>query len=211
MAVVALAAIELRFVHQQVCGRSGLPANHQGSPTGRGLQAYLETLSFEPIASEGEDELDRKLLVDDLVAAIVRPSKSPLTIGLAGLASFGPGKLSSALDTALGNVAQEGPEELRERIGALLSSRAKSLVVLVDDADRIEAAELQALLRAVRIVSDLKGLTQVLAFDRHQLLFPDDPAGTRARDYLAKLVNLEVSLGAMRSLLLSRHFRPHAS
>jgi hypothetical protein len=79
----------------------------------------------------------------------------------------------------------------------VLLARQALVVVLIDDLDRLETDELHAALRAVRLLSDLPHVVHVLAYDRGQLgrlLFPDDSTGRLARDYLAKIVHVEISI-----------------
>lgn len=76
-------------------------------------------------------------------------------------------------------------------------------VILIDDLDRLDASELQAVLRAVRLMSDLSGVRQVLAYDRTHLarqlsLPPED-----ARVFMAKIVNVELAISAPLEVLYS--------
>ena len=83
---------------------------------------------------------------------------------------------------------------VREDLRSALEAIGRPVVILVDDLDRLEGSELQAALRAIRLVSELPNLAHVLAYDRGQVaetLFPSDKSGTSARDYLAKIVNTE--------------------
>jgi KAP-like P-loop domain-containing protein len=114
-----------------------------------------------------------------------------------GLVEIGGGRLA-AIGGFLGARSGASEDELREEIGITLMELNKPVVVLVDDLDRLDGDELKAVLRAIRLVSGLPNLTHVLAYDREQIsntLFPEDPNGTRARDYLGKLVNIELSIG----------------
>jgi hypothetical protein len=91
----------------------------------------------------------------------------------------------------------ESVDEARAQLKVALRDARKPVVVLVDDIDRLERDELHAVLRMLRLVSDLPGLSHVLAYDRlaiRTLLFPDDPSGRVARDYLAKIVDVELSI-----------------
>lgn len=87
-------------------------------------------------------------------------------------------------------------KQLAELRGALQNLRSQ-VVVIGDDLDRLERDELHAALRAFRLFSDLPRVVHVLAYDRRQLsriLFPEDSSGQLARDYLGKVVHVELSL-----------------
>lgn len=115
------------------------------------------------------------------------------TIGqaLAAVKVPGVGTVLGALSGA-GTDVSDSREELAEKI-ARLPTR---IVVFLDDLDRVDRDELQAVLRLVRLLGE-SHVTHVLAYDRSQLartLFPDDPEGTRAREYLAKVVHVEFNV-----------------
>lgn len=87
-------------------------------------------------------------------------------------------------------------EDIRADVREELAALDRPVVVIVDDLDRLDAPELGAALRAIRLVSDLQ-ITHVLAYDRAEMsriLFPSDELGTRGRDYLAKLVSIELTV-----------------
>jgi hypothetical protein len=125
----------------------------------------------------------------------------------AGLAEIGHNSIVSMAGNMLSRLSEVSVEELREELDSALKELDLPVVVLIDDLDRLDGDELKAVLRAVRLVSDLANLTHVVAFDREQIsrtLFPDDPMGSRSRDYLAKLINIELSIGDPPTDLASR-------
>jgi hypothetical protein len=85
----------------------------------------------------------------------------------------------------------------RKTLQRVLSSRQSPIVVVIDDLDRIDEKELGAILRGIRLVSELPNLTHILAYDHSQisrLLFPQDPSGLLARDYLGKIIGAELPI-----------------
>lgn len=117
-----------------------------------------------------------------------------------GLAEVGGARAASAARILFGDLADEGLEEQRSELATILQTLRTPLVVFLDDLDRLDPEELQAVLRSVRLVSKLPNLTHVLAYDREQLartLFPADPSGARSRDYLAQVIDLEFSVGIL--------------
>lgn len=57
-------------------------------------------------------------------------------------------------------------EELRDRIGSFLIGQKKSVVVLMDDIDRLDKNEIHAVFRLVKLSANLENVVYVLAFDR---------------------------------------------
>ena len=73
------------------------------------------------------------------------------------------GKLEK-LGEALAPSAKE-LEELRAEINAALDAQNRPIVVLMDDIDRLDRGEIQAVFKLVKLTADLRHLTFVLAFD----------------------------------------------
>lgn len=55
----------------------------------------------------------------------------------------------------------------RQRIEELLAANAKRVVILIDDVDRLDKTEIQAMFRLVKVAADFKHTAYVLAFDHH--------------------------------------------
>lgn len=120
--------------------------------------------------------------------------KSKLRRLARGLAALGARRPTEVFQSLWAGLSGQSTDVVREDLRSALQAMGRPVVVLVDDLDRLEENELQAALRAIRLVSGLPNLAHVLAYDRAQLaeaLFPSDNSGTRARDYLAKIVNTE--------------------
>lgn len=111
-----------------------------------------------------------------------------------GLAALGERRPTEVFQSLWADLSAQSTNVVREDLRSALQAIQRPVIVLVDDLDRLEGHELQAALRAIRLVSELPNLAHVLAYDRAQLaeaLFPSDNFGNRARDYLAKIVNTE--------------------
>ncbi len=80
-----------------------------------------------------------------------------------GLVSINPGE-------AVGKIAKELSQadlsDYRERIQEILQEADVRVVVLIDDIDRMERQEIQALFKTVRLSADFERIAYVLAFDR---------------------------------------------
>jgi len=124
-----------------------------------------------------------------------------------GLVQLSGGRAREVMHATVGDRLTESTEVARLELQAALATIEQPIVVIVDDLDRLEADELLAILRAFRLVTDLPNLKHLFAYDRDQLaktLFPDDPGGTRARDYLAKIIQTEFTLGVPPAALAAR-------
>ncbi|WP_133271088.1 KAP family P-loop NTPase fold protein [Hymenobacter radiodurans] len=66
---------------------------------------------------------------------------------------------------ALLNKAQPDADGLRQRIEQLLADAGRRVIVIVDDIDRLEKGQIQALFRLVKLTADFRHTAYVLAFD----------------------------------------------
>ncbi len=186
------------------------------------LRDRLEAVGITVLAFDAwsyrEPERLVRVFFDRLAGALrrVRPSlesgRLVRRLG-AGLAELG--KVAKASEAIFGDLSAESLQHTKEKLHAALEELDRPLILFVDDLDRLDRDELVAVLRSVRLVSDLPNLTQVLAYDRTQLastLFPNDETGSRARDHLGKVVNCELSIGTpptdLVERLLSRALEP---
>jgi len=72
----------------------------------------------------------------------------------------------------------------------------KQLIVFLDDLDRLDSNELHAVLRTVKVLSDIPKIKFILAYDKtliFKILFENNDIET-AKDYLGKIVNIEFNL-----------------
>jgi predicted KAP-like P-loop ATPase len=83
---------------------------------------------------------------------------------------------------------------LKEDISSELAASEKSIVVLIDDIDRLTNDEIQQMFRLVKSVADFPNITYVLAFDYDIVVEALDDEGMDGDDYLKKIVQLPVTL-----------------
>lgn len=86
---------------------------------------------------------------------------APLSISFFGL-GVSPGKATAETGKLLSSV---GLEDLKNRIEAILKEEKKRVVILMDDIDRLDKEEIQAVLRLVKLSGDFYYAAYVLAFD----------------------------------------------
>jgi energy-coupling factor transporter ATP-binding protein EcfA2 len=94
----------------------------------------------------------------------------------------------------------QSPEKLRERAVTELASLETPVLVLIDDLDRLEPAELLLTFKLVRLLGRLPNVFYVLCYDEGTLeavlrrtdLVGEEPG--RARDYLEKMVQVRIDI-----------------
>lgn len=104
--------------------------------------------------------------------------------------------------------------ELRARIESALEEAGKRVVVLVDDIDRLERAEIHAVFRLVKLNADLRHTGYVLAFDQDAVADAlgaqfGDGGTTAGHEFLEKIIQVPLALppcdkGALRQFCIER-------
>jgi predicted KAP-like P-loop ATPase len=84
------------------------------------------------------------------------------SVNVAGAIQFGLGDAAKGLGEALSTVTLDG---LRARLEALLREQGKRIVVLIDDIDRLDRREIQAIFRLIKLSASFDYTSYVLAFD----------------------------------------------
>lgn len=72
------------------------------------------------------------------------------------------GEVTKAAGSAL---SESSLAKARQRIEAILAEAGKRVVILVDDLDRLDRSEIQAIFRLVKVAADFRHTAYVLAFD----------------------------------------------
>ncbi|WP_044000453.1 KAP family P-loop NTPase fold protein [Hymenobacter swuensis] len=113
--------------------------------------------------------IDRQLLTAGqraakLAAEYVAPLLPKLTLSSADNGPSTELDFSSQVQALL-NRAQPDAEGLRQRIEQLLADAGKRVVIIIDDIDRLEKGQIQALFRLVKLTADFRHTAYLLAFD----------------------------------------------
>lgn len=100
----------------------------------------------------------------------------------------------------------------KEKIEQQLALLNKPVVILIDDADRMERNELMELLRIIRVTANFKNIIFVVTYDKNYVIEMIETKGIkRGSEYLRKIFPLEISLpytsGAMIPSLLIQEMR----
>ena len=122
------------------------------------------------------------------------PVVGPAAAAIAGATAAAAKTVETATTARTKSLATQH-KELR----ATLADVAVPIVVLVDELDRVEDAEVRAVAQLVRAVADFPGISYLLAYDRDRVveaLGGGTSAGNEARGnaYLEKIVQLELPL-----------------
>lgn len=125
---------------------------------------------------------------------------SALPLGLYGA---DPGKLMSAVAD---RIKGSDLEALKKQLDAVLEKHGVSLVVFMDDIDRLDRTEIHAVLKLVKLVAGFRRVTYVLAFDDEMVAAAvGDSYGKDAaagRNFLDKIVQVPLRLPCVDSATL---------
>lgn len=128
------------------------------------------------------------------LASYVTPLLPSVSLNLTTVGSISA-DFSKNLESLLGK-AQPDADKLRARLEQLLKAAGQRVVVIIDDIDRLEKTQIQAIFRLVKLTADFEHTAYLLAFDDELVaraigeLFAADAEG----------------LPGQRSLLAGRHF-----
>lgn len=103
-------------------------------------------------------------------------------------------------------------DKLRNSLSAVVQSTQERFLVIVDDVDRLDQAELQSLIKTVRLCASIPRITYLLAYDRasiHYLIANDDPS--LARDFMDKVVEDEWCLPLVPHDKLVEYIKKHCA
>jgi predicted KAP-like P-loop ATPase len=131
-------------------------------------------VSFNPWRMEGE-----QALLQGFFATLAEVLDKELTTSseklgdilkkygaLLKVAPGGWGDAAVGAGTALSAVSLD---ELRNRISGMLRDTGKRVVVIMDDIDRLDRGEIQAIFRLVKLTGDFENTAYVLAFDEEMV------------------------------------------
>lgn len=179
---------------------------------------------FNPWLFEGTHELVGHFFTE--IAGTLNSRSEKLKDLVSSLANYGA-LLSPALDFAapglgalLGGTlgaAQKRIESakslnvVRQKTSDLLLKRKVSIVVLIDDLDRLDDEEIRTVARLVRSVADFPNISYVLAYDLGRVIEALGGRGTRGRArgmaFLEKIIQKQVALPALSEGDLRRLLR----
>lgn len=84
--------------------------------------------------------------------------------------------------------------ELRAAIASRLALLNRKVLVIVDDVDRLEIAEVREVFRLIKAVANFPNTTYIVAFDREPIDFDAKESNDVARSYLDKIIQVPIFL-----------------
>jgi len=127
--------------------------------------------------------------------------------------SFSPAgvgiKTEKAVESLGSRMAEVDTEELKKRIESFLSEDGSRLVILIDDIDRLDKREIQAVFKLVKLTADFKNTSYILAFDPEMVgaALGEIYGGGNleaGRQFLEKIVQVPLDLPAVPAKQLRR-------
>lgn len=120
---------------------------------------------------------------------------APLSLNLPGI-GFSPGQSIAELGKQLSSV---DTEKLRVRIQDMLKEEGKRVVVFMDDIDRLDKTEIQAVFKLVKLTADFNQVAYVMAFDDKMVAAAlqeqyASATGDAGRYFLEKIIQVPLSL-----------------
>lgn len=151
------------------------------------------------------DALDRKLTTNTQRLGEMLKTYGSLftTIG----APDGTASTAMALGESL---ARTSPSELRTRLEKALGEQQTRIVVLLDDLDRLDKSEAQAVFRLLKVAADFQWTSYVLALDREVVAgalaerYPGRPDG--GDEFLDKIIQVPLTLPSVPREALQKLF-----
>ncbi|SCC03205.1 MULTISPECIES: KAP family P-loop NTPase fold protein [Snodgrassella] len=100
-------------------------------------------------------------------------------------------------------------EELKKRIEAALEKAQKRVLILIDDVDRLDKAEIQLLFKIVKLIADFKYTAYILAFDKDIVVSALQERYTGANHhageaFLEKIIQIPLHLPAVSKEVLKQ-------
>jgi hypothetical protein len=155
------------------------------------MRGFFETLA---------DSIDRSLPTRaEKIGGVLKRYGSLLSIASIPIApgvDLKPGEAAKGIGETLSTVSLE---ELRDRVERFLAQARKRVVVLVDDIDRLDRLETQAILKLVKLSAGFKHTSYVLSFDDEMVAaaIGERYAGGGAsagRSFLEKIIQVPLHL-----------------
>jgi predicted KAP-like P-loop ATPase len=155
-------------------------------------------VSFNPWRMEGE-----QALLQGFFATLAEVLDKELTTSseklgdvlkkYGALLKIAPGGWGDAAVGAGAALSAVSLDELRDRISGMLRDAGKRVVVIMDDIDRLDRAEIQAIFRLVKLTGDFENTAYVLAFDEEMVAsaIGEKYASSSGRSYEAGINFLE--------------------
>jgi len=99
---------------------------------------------------------------------------------------------------------KEGIGGLRAKVEKALATLDKPIVVVLDDIDRLNTAEIQDIFKLIRLTANFPNIVYIVAFDRIRVEEALTEQNLPGRDYLEKILQISIDLPVVPSHILNR-------
>ncbi|BAQ66348.1 P-loop NTPase fold protein [Geminocystis sp. NIES-3709] len=165
------------------------------------LMSFFETIS-NALGINLKDFIDKS---SDFVNRYVQPVISPL------INIFDKTKISGIVTQSLIKIifSPSTLEKYKKKVKKILHEKQKKLVIFIDDIDRLDKSEIQAIFKLVKLSADFSYTTYVLAFD------PDMVASALSekyssnsletgREFLEKIIQVPLNLPKIKTSIMRK-------
>lgn len=181
----------------------------------------VPVLDFNPWMFSGAEQLVESFFVE-LASQLRLKEESRLGVIAAEIEAYGEllsplsllpfvGGWIDRIKNAAGGVKKfqdrrkESVTARRERLGGKLAQLERPIVVVIDDIDRLQTAEIRDIFKLVRLTASFPNVIYVLAFDRRRVELALSDTGLEGRSYLEKIVQVPFDVPAIpEQVLLSQ-------
>lgn len=167
---------------------------------------------FNPWWFAGGSDLARELIVEvervarseKLVDASVADGLRKFALRAAPLARLAAGVVGATVDES---ILEQDTAVLKQGLAKKLREQDRTLVVMIDDIDRLSGEEIRRVFLAIKALVDFPRIVYLLLFDRDvvEAALSSIQGGT-GRDYLEKIVQLSFELPTPDDTALQRFF-----
>jgi len=107
--------------------------------------------------------------------------------------------IGDAVEGAGDILADVDIETLKMRIGAILEANKRKVVVIIDDIDRLDKAEIHSIFRLVKLTADFSNTTYILSFDQDMVASAigdrfGDGGKQAGLDFLEKIIQVPLTI-----------------
>lgn len=104
------------------------------------------------------------------------------------------GEIVRNFSEAANTASPESANALRKKIKCTLKERAKRVIVILDDVDRLSGPEIREVFKLVRLTASFPNLVYIVACDRLRVEQALEEPGLPGRDYLEKIIQFPYNL-----------------
>ena len=177
----------------------------------------IAILDFNPWMFSGTEQLMQSFFTELSAQLRLRPDLSnigealgtygELFAGMGWIPLVGPWIERGHKGTeALSKIMQgrkEGVLGQRKKIEKALAELDNSIVVVIDDIDRLSTSEIRDVFKLVRLTANFPNIIYIVAFDRLRVEHALDEEGINGRDYLEKILQVAVDIPPIPYQVLS--------